>query len=510
MTPKISSVLVLNILIAILIPLLFWNVLSDLVSIWESKEEYSHGYMIPLVCLYFIWQKKNLILSEQFTSSWIGPIIAFVSSILFFIGTVGDVYFLLRISLILMLFSVVLSFTGIRVTKLVFIPIILLVFSFPLPPVVQAGLTAKLQLLSSQLGVSFIRACEIPVYLEGNVIDLGNYKLQVVEACSGLRYLFPLMSIAFICAYMFHVALWKRAVVFLSSIPLTVIMNSFRIGVIGVLVDNWGIEMAEGFLHDFEGWIVFMACFSILFLEMWLLSKIERKQYGWEAIFGLEVQGDEPKKPIDFSTINWKPSLVIFTLLMVNLIWIKPLSERDEFVPERRSFYQFPMLVNEWSGVSNSLDHKTVEFLGLSDYVLVDYTNKSAQSVNIYIAYYESQKNGVVPHSPKLCIPGGGWNIIDIRTEKLNQIEFNRVVIAKGKFKQIVYYWYKQRENNIANEYVLKWHTFVGSLMNNRTDGALIRLTSSINPGETEMDADSRLKDFMSLMIENVNAYVPN
>lgn len=106
---------------------------------------------------------------------------------------------------------------------------------------------------------------QIPVFLEGNIIDLGVYQLQVVEACSGLRYLFPLMSLGFIAAYFYQAAFWKRAIVFLMTIPITILMNSFRIGVIGVMVDNWGISMAEGFLHDFEGWIIFMACAAILF-----------------------------------------------------------------------------------------------------------------------------------------------------------------------------------------------------------------------------------------------------
>ncbi|MCB1902774.1 MAG: archaeosortase/exosortase family protein, partial [Gammaproteobacteria bacterium] len=129
----------------------------------------------------------------------------------------------------------------------------------------------------------------ISVFLEGNVIDLGEYKLQVVEACSGLRYLFPLVSIAFLAAYMYKVEMWKRVLVFLSSIPITILMNSFRIGVIGYLVENYGTEQAEGFLHDFEGWIIFMACFAILLLEMTLLAKVGKRKYTLKEVFGLEA-----------------------------------------------------------------------------------------------------------------------------------------------------------------------------------------------------------------------------
>ena len=108
------------------------------------------------------------------------------------------------------------------------IPLFFLVFMIPLPNFLLNNLSTKLQLISSELGVAVIRLFDISVYLEGNVIDLGVYKLQVVEACSGLNYLFPLMSLSFIMADLYKAPFWKRAIVFLSSIPITIIMNSFN------------------------------------------------------------------------------------------------------------------------------------------------------------------------------------------------------------------------------------------------------------------------------------------
>ena len=145
-----------------------------------------------------------------------------------------------------------------------FIPIVYLLFAIPLPYFIDAILTLKLQLISSQLGVFFIRLFQIPVFLDGNIIDMGIYKLQVVEACSGLRYLYPLLSLSFLAAYLFHGPFWQRAVIFLSSIPIAIGMNGFRIGVVGFLVDRWGTAMAEGALHFFEGWVIFFACSASL------------------------------------------------------------------------------------------------------------------------------------------------------------------------------------------------------------------------------------------------------
>ena len=158
----------------------------------------------------------------------------------------------------------------------------MLFFTIPLPKFLYNNLSSQLQLISSEIGVWFIRLFDISVYLEGNVIDLGNYKLQVVEACSGLRYLFPLMTLGFIAAYFFKGAFWKRAIIFLSSIPITVLMNSLRIGMIGVTVEYWGVAAAEGLLHDFEGWVVFMACTAVLVLEMWVLAHVGSGAYAAE------------------------------------------------------------------------------------------------------------------------------------------------------------------------------------------------------------------------------------
>ena len=179
------------------------------------------------------------------------------------------------------LFAVAFGMSGLRIAG---IPLLFLVFMVPLPSFIISNMSSKLQLLSSWLGVEFIRACNIMVYLEGNVIDLGTYKLQVVDACSGLRYLFPLSSLAFLCAFLFKGPFWQKLLVFLSSAPLTVLMNSFRIGVIGVLVDNWGTEMAEGFLHDFEGWVVFLLCMVLLFIEMWIFSRISGNKLAFNEL----------------------------------------------------------------------------------------------------------------------------------------------------------------------------------------------------------------------------------
>ena len=160
-----------------------------------------------------------------------------------------------------------------------------LVFMLPLPQFLYWRINTSLQFFSSELGVSFVRVMDVPVFLDGNVIDLGVYKLMVAEACSGLRYLFPIMSFSYVFAVLYTGARWHKIVLLLSAVPIAILMNALRIGVIGVLVDRYGIGQAEGFLHFFEGWVIFLSCIAILFLMVramqWLSG--DRRPIG-EAI----------------------------------------------------------------------------------------------------------------------------------------------------------------------------------------------------------------------------------
>ena len=265
--------LALALLAAILLLLIFSNGLSWLLKQW-NREEYNHGYLIPFVAFYLLWVRAEDIKKLDLQGSWTGLLFVIGALGAFFIGEISSIYQIIQYAFLMALFGIVLAAIGWRGLKAVWVPFVYLLFMVPLPRMIYQSLSAQLQLVSSELGVAVIRLFGISVFLEGNVIDLGIYQLQVAEACNGLRYLFPLMSFGFLCAAIYRGPWWQRAIIFLSSIPITILMNSFRIGVIGVLVNAFGIEQAEGFLHYFEGWVVFMVCVGFLFAEMWFFARI--------------------------------------------------------------------------------------------------------------------------------------------------------------------------------------------------------------------------------------------
>ena len=498
-----------------LLLVVFFEGLDLMVGYW-SRDEYSHGYLFPIVSGYFIWQKKNELSGIRFSGSWIGAAIFCFGIFGFLAGELSTLYTVIQYSFLISLGGLLLSIMGWSAFRVILIPFCILFFMVPLPNFLYNNLSSFLQLISSELGVEVIRLFGISVFLEGNVIDLGQFKLQVVEACSGLRYLFPLMSLGFIAAYLYKDAFWKKAVVFLSTIPITVFMNSFRIGVIGVMVEFWGQEMAEGFLHDFEGWFVFMACTAVLVAEMWILSKIGRNSIPFSEVFAID-----PPAAISNSIQVKEQSLakafyLSFVLLVAVAVISQVLPERSEIIPDRVAFKGFPSEVGEWKGKRGTLENIYLEVLKLSDYILADYVGKDNLPVNLYVAYYNTQRKGVSAHSPKSCLPGGGWRIKELDQVPVKGVTVagktlvvNRVVIQLGDVKQLVYYWFQQRGRIITNEYLVKWYLFWDALTKQRTDGALVRLTLLVPAGQDISESDKLLQSFARDVSKELDRYIP-
>ena len=497
---------------------LYADVLLGLEEIWQKREEYSYGYLIPFIAAFLVWQRKDKIERIPFSGNVWGIGLLLLGLAVYVLGKLSTFSIIMQYSLVVVLYGYLLAYTGLAGLKVMWVPVFFLLFMIPIPSFLISELSALLQLWSSQIGVWVIRLFGISVFLEGNVIDLGVYKLQVVEACSGLRYLFPLMALGFMAAYFFNASFWKKAVLFLSTIPISILMNSFRIGAIGVMVEYWGVGMAEGFLHDFEGWVVFMACLVLLILEIWVLSRIGGEPIPFNRAFAIDWPAPTPKD----AEIRYRPINGFFVIATIMLgaaaIADKVWPEKEPFVPERRTFAEFPLQLGDWVGHEDRLEQVYLDVLLLDDYLLANYRNRRDGSyAGVYIAYHDSQQGKKTSHTPKSCLPGGGWEIEELKQYEVpgvnvngRPLKVNRVVIEKGDVRQLVYYWFKQRDRIITNEYLLKFYIFWDSIFRNRTDGALIRITTFVGPAETMEEADQRLKSLVSEIVPILNDYVPN
>jgi EpsI family protein len=300
---------------------------------------------------------------------------------------------------------------------------------------------------------------------------------------------------------------------------------------IGVLVEWHGQGASEGFAHLFEGWVLFMASLGLLILEMWFLAGIGsngqtvslQDRFTWAADT-LEAQGLRPKatasnlQPQASASLFLGPAYLFSVALLIPVALASSfLGQRIEVPPDRALFVDFPMHLEGWTGTSLSLEPQYIDALRFDDYVLAEYRHDGSQPVTFYSAYYRSQRKGQSAHSPQSCLPGGGWEISSLKNLDFapvsglaHQLHANRAVIEKGNQKQIVLYWFKQRDRILTSEYLVKFYLFWDALLRARTDGALVRIASLVGPGETEEIVDHRMRQFVSAMQPELNRYVPD
>ncbi len=500
--------------VVIFLAVIFSDGLAWMFGMWH-QEEYNHGYLIPVVAFYLLWLRADRLGESSLSGSWFAPLFVVAALGAFVLGELSSIYQIIEYGFLLALFGIILSAIGWPGFRIVWVPFVYLIFMVPLPNFVYQGLSSELQLISSQIGVAVIRLFGISVFLEGNVIDLGVYQLQVAEACSGLRYLFPLMSFGFLCAAIYRGAWWHKLIIFLSAIPVTIFMNSFRIGVIGVLVHSFGIEQAEGFLHYFEGWIVFMACVGILFFEMWAFAKISGRRFI--DVFGLDIPPLATLTTLLPRRVN-PQFLVSAVILGLGVVMALSIQSREVKIPDRTSFSTFPLAIGSWSGRDSVIeDQNILNTLGADDYFLGEYRNReNGDAVGLWIAYYQEQRKGRAVHSPRACLPGGGWQIETFGQHKLDDMGpngepyvVNRAVIAQGDMRQLVYFWFVERGRVQTNEYAVKWGIFWDALTKNRTDGALVRVMTFV-PDVSGMDrADRRIESFIRSLNPKLAYYLP-
>ena len=514
---------------AVAVVLVFQGTFGYLYGQWQ-REEYSHGFLIPLVSAYLLWRRRAQFEQVSLRTSWAGVAVALLGLGIYFIGALASITTLDAYALVIVIAGCVLGVLGWQAFKVALVPIALLFLMNPVPAFFYNTLSLRLQLLSSQIGVAFMRLCGVSVFLEGNVIDLGTYKLQVADACSGLRYLFPLMTLGVIVAYLFRGKTWMRWWLFLSTIPITVLMNSLRIGIIGILVDHYGIAQAEGFLHWFEGWVIFIACFLVLIGEAWALLRLTGDRRSLRELLAL----DSPAPPAAAAALRprelGKPAVVMLLVLLAAVVPARALPKRTEMRPARSDFAEFPLRVGEWHGQRQKIETIYLDALKLDDYVLADFVRDgvdgapaeaavpgSVAPVNLYVAYYASQRTGQSAHSPRSCLPGGGWTILDFGQHEIPEVRghgsplrVNRAIVQYGADRQLVYYWFQERGRNITSEYLVKWYLMEDALLRNRTDGALVRLITPMRANESVSEADARLAQFTATVMPTLRDYLPN
>jgi exosortase len=257
----------------------YGEVLLHLAGQWSEDENMGHGFFVPLVAAYIVWQRRQELMDVKTEPNWWGLALIGWGAAQLYIATLGAELFLARTSFLISLTGAVLLVGGLPVLRIVAFPLFLLLFMIPIPAIIYNVVTFRLQLLASRMAETALTLLGVPVLREGNILELASQRLSVVEACSGIRSLLTLSFLSLVYAYFFDARVWMRWVLFVATVPIALVANASRVTVTGLLSEV-NPELAEGIFHTASGWVIFMVGLGLLMVVHAVVSK------GWKLVYG--------------------------------------------------------------------------------------------------------------------------------------------------------------------------------------------------------------------------------
>jgi EpsI family protein len=289
-------------------------------------------------------------------------------------------------------------------------------------------------------------------------------------------------------------------------------MNSFRIAMTGVLVQAYGTKHAEGMLHFFEGWVVFLLCLIALYGVVSLLGLMQKPRISaWRALGSPELPKIAPSR----NTLERLPAFGVIAALALATFGLGRAASVDSLIiPPREDFDRLPLEFAGWRYQVRELTPDVAEAIGADDTIVVDMFSPRGEFLNVYAAYLEARRDGRSWHSPRQCIPGGGWEIKSHTVETAGvfngaPLHYNRLLIENRGARQLVYYWYPQRGRNVANEFSMRFLLTYDAVTRKRSDGAMVRLMTNVSNTEGIEAAEARLKAALKEMEPFLPKYIP-
>jgi len=489
-------------ILSILILAIYYPTLMGIYAKVSTNEDYSHAFLMPFITGYLIWEKRKSLKDAKIKPIWAGfPLMVF--TFLFSIyGILGSDISAARISWWLWLISIVLFCYGMEFFKILFLPILMLGFIIPLPNCIQAPLTMSLKLTSSKLAGFLIRIVDIPVYVDGNIIDLGYTKLQVVDACSGLRYVLPLIALGILCAYFFQKHLWKRVVLVFLTLPIAVLMNGLRVSVTAILSQWVSPKVAEGFFHGFSGWFIFIISFGLLMgfsciLKM-LPPKDVKRQNGPNQNLGYR------KNQKNYSNIF---PFIVSAGLLGSLLLASLSTGTMPKVRLANGIAAFPLEFKGWKGVLEPIDPEILKKSGAEEAFQATYINNKNEIVTVYIGYRGSpfMESEEFFHSPTVCLPSSGWKVLkkgihkvpNILSSHYKKFVVTEMLVEKMGQRQLVYFWFQTKSKIAHIIFQNRFHLAMHALKRDNTYDLTVHLYTPIKIGEDVRTAQRRLDNFV-------------
>lgn len=465
----------------------------------------SYCFLVLPIFMYLCWEKKSFQF-KKLTWSTLGMIPAIVSVFIIATGELGSMESLLFIGIWGCITSLVIILYGLKRSLSIWFPILILAFIVPLPPFINNILTFEMKMAASSIAVEMMRVIGMSVLKHGNIIDLGIAQLQVVDACSGLRYIVSMVLMALLIGHFFVTGWWRKLILLMFVYPLSIVLNAVRIFITGLLTINGYQNMIQGVFHDMAGLMAFLAA-GFIFLVIAKLS--------------MRVGNINPRaEKIDKGADPVSKRKVIFLSLSLSLLFISSGWALHSFrsvlsIPKRNQFDSFPMEINDWKGKKSYFSKEIMDSLWADDYVNATFTRPgTSNSIFLLIPYYKYQGTRHTAHAPHSCLLGSGWSIadngqitVDVGDRKL---DIGIMHFQKGNMNMLASYFFLQRGRVIVSPLWNKFYLLMDALKLRRTDGALVRVEILTNSENGLDGAGTQLKAFIKDLWPLLSKYVPN
>lgn len=493
-----------------------WPEMMQLVHRW-NKGDNSYCYLIVPLLFYLCWEQRRtgaksdpggtpvgFAFSELTWCAW-GLIPVLFANALLIVGRLGSVETLLLIGLWLSVVGVTHLLYGKRIKHLWF-NLLILAAIVPLPPFINRMLTFKLKLAASSLSVTMLRWFDIAVLQDGNIIDLGITRLQVVDACSGMRYLLPMFVLALLIGHFFCRGMWRRVLLLVLVPPLSIFINALRIFLTGLLLINGHEQTAQNVFHDFAGLVLFL-------LSAGLLGGIALGLKRLGKPFQAKFLHDHGR----VSSGGYRPVLLtmLACLMFMGGGWAIEAVPTDRTALHRDSLALFPLRVGPWAGKRKSLPPESLDRLATDDYGYITYRHKTTGNyLHLLIPYYAYQDTGKTVHAPQSCMLGTGWALASsvdriIEDSADAQTKVRGIVWRQGDARILAGYYFLQRGRVITSPWLNKFYLIWDGLTRQRTDGALVRAELQLQPGQSMDEAWSLLADFYKAIWPLLPRFIP-
>ncbi len=486
----------------------YWHIFQKITIRWDSGDN-SYCYLVVPIFIYLCWEKTTTFRFGRFSWSAWGILPATGSVLLLVVGELGAVESFLFIGIWGCVASTVIMLYGWKRSRQLWFPLLILAFIVPLPPFVNRILTFKMKMAASTLSVEMLRAFGVSVLQNGNVIDLGVTTLQVVDACSGLRYIMSMFLMSLLIGHFFVTGWWRRVLLLIFVYPLSILINAGRIFIIGLLTLNGYTFLTEGPFHDLAGLVAFLIAGGFILIFAKVLMKIGPVKYT-----------RPPADPLSDSGGGSVPiSKVVALSLGLSFLFAGSGFALQNMgvvlnIPERPGFDSFPMEINGWQGKRQYLSQEIMDSLWADDYVDAVFNRAgSGHTIMLLVPYYEYQGTRHTAHAPQSCLLGSGWAMtrsgrteVDVGDRNIN---IGMMHLQKDNMHMLASYFFFQRGRVIVSPWMNKFYLMLDAVQRRRTDGALVRVEMLVPENADITTAEAQLKGFIRDLWPLLKKYVP-